>query len=266
MDATLVDEILHAVRAHPGIAAAAVTGSRARPRGADAFSDLDLLLVCSDLGAVRRLDHWLPRPAELLVWAFHLERHASALYAPLHKLDLTLMAAHEGPEQWLVESHEVVKGDLGFAQDLVRATATTHAERGAAEHRDAHLDNVLLLLATARGRAQRGEVLAAHTLLAMAVDMVLALLQRERPDPQADVLDLRRRLERRQPALATALHEVLFAEPALGVVRLAVQVGALFGDRLSPRQAQAALALRTPPPAMPAPPLSPASTAAGVFR
>lgn len=269
MDATLVNEILHAVREHPGIVAAAVTGSRARPRGADAFSDLDLLVVCTDLAAVRRLDHWLPRPERILVSAFHLERHASVLYEGLEKLDLTLIAAHEGPEQWLVESHEAVKGDLGFAQDLVRAAATTHAERNAAEHPDASVDNVLLLLATARGRAQRGEALAAHTLLAMAADMVLALLQRERPDPRADVLDPRRRLEQRQPALAATLHEVLFADPALGVVRLALQLPSLFGDGLSPRQAQAALALRTPPPLAADPSFNPppsAATAAGVFR
>jgi predicted nucleotidyltransferase len=272
MDTTLVDEVLHAVHAHPGIAAAAVTGSRARGRDADAFSDLDLLLVCTDLAAVRRLDHWLPRPERLLVWGFHLGRHASALYEGLHKLDLTLLAAHEGPEQWLVESHEAVKGDLGFAQDLVRAAAATHAERSAAEHPDASLDNVLLLLATARGRAQRGETLAAHTLLSMAVDMLLALLQRERPDPRADVLDPRRRLEMRQPALAAALHEVLFADPALGVVRLVLQVERLFGGVLNPRQAKAALALRTPPPWAGPPPDAPArapvpaATSQGVFR
>ena len=66
-------EIEDAIRRHPGVVAAAITGSRARG-DADGFSDLDVRVVASDVEAVAEVRSWLPRAERILLVAPHLRR------------------------------------------------------------------------------------------------------------------------------------------------------------------------------------------------
>lgn len=60
--------LLDAIRNHPAIEWAAITGSVAR-QGDDQYSDLDDLLVARDVMAVRNVRAWLPLELKVLICA-----------------------------------------------------------------------------------------------------------------------------------------------------------------------------------------------------
>ena len=60
--------VVEAIRDHPEIPQAAITGSQARHADIDQYSDLDLLLVARDVEAVRNVPGWFPRPESILIW------------------------------------------------------------------------------------------------------------------------------------------------------------------------------------------------------
>lgn len=234
---------------HPAIAAAALTGSHARQH-ADAYSDLDLLLIAEDVAAVRAVRRWVPEPERLLIAAFHRTHYATLLRDDFEKADLAIFSLAEPPSAWVVHDFQILKGGAAFADKLAAAAAHTRTERAAHHNPDASLDNVLLLLATAQRRRQRGELLSAHHLLAMAADLFLAYRHQHTSLPEeADWLDPRRRLEHTTPALAQRLHQALFAAPDAGIPTLAQILTDRYGSTLTEAQRRVvAHLLRATPP------------------
>lgn len=84
------------------------------------------------------------------------------------------------------------------------------------------MDNILLLLTSALFRTKRGEELSAHSYIAMAIDMLIALNTRSiKSFIELDLLDPRRRLEKLNPKFARKLHKCLFEKPSVGIKFLA---------------------------------------------
>lgn len=222
--------VLEAVRGHPEIEHAAITGSQARPGRADAYSDLDLLLIARDRDAVRDVRAWLPHPEDILICAFHLEHYCSILLRGFDKIDLAIFSIDEAPGRWVVHSYRVLKGGGDFSAQLSTAAAHVRDHQAVHLNPDLSIDNVLLLLTTALSRVRRGEELSAHAFVARAGDMVIALERRQQgPEAGADLLDPRRRLEQSRPQLATVMQESLFAPPGRGIVSLARYVAERYG-------------------------------------
>lgn len=88
------------------------------------------------------------------------------------------------------------------------------------------LENIGILLWSATQRAMRGEVLSANHFYEIAIDTFLTVVGwyvKEPPLP-IDLLDMRRRLEQRQPELAAALNALYFLpypERAIQFLKLA---------------------------------------------
>jgi predicted nucleotidyltransferase len=228
--------LVQAIKNHPEVAKAAITGSRARRAGTDRFSDLDVLLVVRDIRTVSDVRLWLPESEHILICAFHLSNYCTVLLDDFQKIDIAIFPADSPSSRWVVQDYEVIKGGEDFEAQLAEAATTTRQKTAAHLNPDVSIDNVLLLLVTASHRVGRGELLSAHSFIAMASDMVMALETRQHGvDAAADLLDSRRRLERLQPALANVIHECLFVPPGTGIVRLtrylATAHQALFDER-----------------------------------
>jgi hypothetical protein len=240
MEEKFRQEILDAVSAHPGIEAAAITGSQARGHRTDSLSDLDLLLVARDTAAVRDVPGWFPRSRGIWICEFHLEHYCTVLLESFEKVDLAIFPADADPALWVVQDYRRIKGDDIFELRLATAAATTERHHAAHRNRDASIDNILLLLATARLRVERGEDLSAHGLVGMAAAMLAALERRERGmEPGGDTVDPWRRLETARPELARVLQECLFAPPSEGILRMARHMAQTHEGCLNEGQAKA---------------------------
>jgi hypothetical protein len=214
--------LLRAIKDHPAVVKAAITGSLARRTDVDGFSDLDVLVVARDIGAISDVRAWLPGSAQVLVCAFHLSNYCTVLLNDLQKVDLAIFSVDDPPSRWVVHDYEILKDSEGFGEQLAEAAKTTRESAASHLNPDVSIDNVLLLLVTASHRNARGELLSAHGFLAMACDTMIALETRQRGvHASADLLDPRRRVERLRPALAATMHECLFALPGDGIARLA---------------------------------------------
>jgi len=216
--------ILDAIRVHPKIVNAAMTGSFARKRGNDEYSDLDLLIITRDLDEVRNVRSWLPQRDDVLISAFHFSHYCTVLLRGGDNIDLAIFSADEPPSRWVIHDYSVIKGQEGFEGELALAAKTTR-DRAAHHNPDCCMDNVLLLLVTAAKRVGRGEELSAHAFIGTASETIIALARRQHGvEADADLLDPRRRVEQIDPELAHALHACVFVPPQLGVERLAQYV------------------------------------------
>jgi predicted nucleotidyltransferase len=229
--------LLRAIQNHPAILRAAITGSQARNGAGDQFSDLDVLLVARDVGAVRQFSTWMPYGQNILICASHLSHYCTILMDDFKKLDLAIFGPDDPPSKWVVHDYVLVKGDTEFENQLARAAVDTRSTRAAHLNPDVCMDNVLLLLFTAFQRVNRAEQLSAHAFLAMAADMLVSV-ERKQGGVEADddVLDPRRRLERNQRDLAQALHESLFVAPDRGITRIAQYVATRHRESMPPGQ------------------------------
>ena len=213
--------LVQAIKDHPEVVNAAITGSWARRAGADRFSDLDVLLVVRDIRAVSDVRSWLPESEHVLICAFHLSNYCTVLLDDFQKIDIAIFPADGPSSQWVVHDYEIIKGSGDFEAQLTEAAKTTRQKNAAHLNPDVSIDNILLLLVTASHRVGRGELLSSHSFIAMASDMVMALeIRQHGVDAAADLLDPRRRLERLQPPLANLIHECLFVPPGAGIDRL----------------------------------------------
>lgn len=229
--------ILDAIRNHPAILRAAITGSHARQSGEDQHSDLDVLLVALDLDAVRQLRKWVPQDWNVLICAFHLMHYCTILLDDLEKFDFAIFSADDPPSSWVVHDYTVIKGDDEFEAQLAKAAADCRTSKATHLNRDVCMNNVLLLLITALSRVNRGELLSAHAFLAMTVDMLLSLERSQHQlEADADVLDPRRRLEKNQLEVARVFHESLFVPPDRGIKRLAEYLGLQHRQSMAERQ------------------------------
>jgi Streptomycin adenylyltransferase len=121
--------LIEAIRNHPEIQAAALTGSRALVGGGDEYSDVDLFLLARDLDVVRRVREWLPRPEKILLCDFHLQRYCSLLLEDFSRIDLAIHHISESPSSWVVRHHELIKGSIDYDAQLVAAEDETARAR-----------------------------------------------------------------------------------------------------------------------------------------
>ena len=244
------EALIQSIRAHPAIIKAALTGSLAR-RAADQFSDLDALLIASDMNGVSNVKAWLPRSIKPLICAFHLDHYCTVLTDDFQKFDLAIFTENDPPSLWVVHDYQIIKGGTDFESQLAQAAKTTRQERAVHLGADMRMDNVLLLLATALGRQRRGELLSAHAFLAMACDMVIALdTRRHGANGAADLLDPRRRLERLNPPLAATIQQCLFVPPGTGILQLARWLVGSQSGELTEGQLKVLDYVLEPPPAI----------------
>lgn len=216
------EALLLTIRNHPAIVEAAIVGSVAGRTYVDQFSDLDILLIADDIEAVSDVRRWLPASMRPLICATHLSRYCTVLFDDFQKLDAAIFAVEEDPTNWVVQQWQIVKGGDDFATKLCRAAQHTRERLAAHLNPDVSVDNVLLLIFGTLSRARRRELASAHSLLSMACDMLVALeSQRTGVGESADLLDVRRRLEQWNPALAGVIHGCLFDRPDAGAVHLA---------------------------------------------
>jgi len=149
-------------------------------------------------------------------------------------LDLAIYGVGEPATTWVLSGYAIIKGDERFAGDLNAAARESLTHRAVHAGSDVSVGNVVLLLATAAERAQRGEELSAHAFLSAACDMVAALERRRAGiEAGADLLDPRRRVELSRPSMAAALHGSLFCRPDEGVCRLAEYIARAFERSLT---------------------------------
>ncbi|MGA3066252.1 MAG: nucleotidyltransferase domain-containing protein [Tepidisphaeraceae bacterium] len=231
--------LIQAIADYPAIVKAAITGSHAR-RSVDRFSDLDVLLVTPDAMDVSDVRALLSGHVSSLICAFHLSHYCTVLTDDFQKIDLAIFTLNDSPSMWVVHDYQIIKGGPDFEAQLSHAAKATRDQRAVHLGPDISMDNILLLLVTASHRAYRGELLSAHAFLAMAYDMVTALDARQHgTDDAADLLDLRRRLERLNPALAAIGHRSLFAEPGTGASHLARSLLTSYRAELTENQIKA---------------------------
>lgn len=217
-----MQKVLDAIRRHPCIQRAAITGSLAREGGEDEYSDLDVLLITPDLAGVRDVRAWLPPEVDILISAFHLTNYCTVLLETFEKIDFAIFSTNDPPSRWVIHDFKLIKGDREFEIQLAMAAAESRERKAAHLNPDVSIDNILLLLATAVQRVYRGEELSAHAFVAMAGQMLASVERRERrAEPDADLLDPWRRIERTHSELAKILHESLFAPPERGINVLA---------------------------------------------
>lgn len=211
-----------------------MTGSRALAGGSDEYSDVDVFLLARNLEAVRRVREWLPRPERILLCDFHLQRYCSVLLEDWSRIDLAIHHVSESPSSWVVQHYRLIKGDIGDDARFVVAEDETVRARAVHLNADVSIDNLLMLLVTARRRSQRGEEGSAHAWLAAAWDMTIGLCRkRYGVGATTDLLDARRRVETEHPALAAALHRSLFGRPGEGVTLLVEYLLAMWDGELS---------------------------------
>jgi predicted nucleotidyltransferase len=155
--------LIQAIKDHPDVVNAAITGSRARRAGTDRFSDLDVLLVVRDIRTVSNVRLWLPESERILICAFHLSNYCTVLRDDFQKIDIAIFPADGPLSRWVVQDYEVIKGSEDFEAQLAEAAKTTSQKTAAHLNPDVSIDNVLLLLVTASHRVGRGELLNAHS-------------------------------------------------------------------------------------------------------
>ena len=229
--------LIDAIRKHPEIQAAALTGSRARAGGSDEYSDVDMFLVARNVEAVRRVREWLPSPEKILLCDFHQQRYCSVLLEDFSRIDLAIYDISESPSSWVIQHHQLIKGTIDNNAQFDAAENITTRSRAVHLNSDASIDNLLMLLVTARRRAQRGEESSAHAWLAAAWDMTVSLFRKcNGVGARTDLLDTRRRIESEHPALAAALQRSLFGRPEEGVSLLVEYLKTFLDGRLSDAQ------------------------------
>jgi hypothetical protein len=117
--------LIQAIKDHPDVVNAAITGSRPRRAGTDRFSDLDVLLVVRDIRTVSNVRLWLPESERILICAFHLSNYCTVLLDNFQKIDIAIFPADCPSSRWVVQDYEVIKGSEDFETQLAEAAKTT---------------------------------------------------------------------------------------------------------------------------------------------
>ena len=218
MNPSAYDEVTEALRsalaARPEVLGLILLGSTADRSLRDEWSDHDFWVIVEP-GAVASLDEdpsWLPRHDEILLSAgFGPGRH-SVLYRDGHTVEYAVFEPAEAPTG-KIERYRIAfdRGGTGALAEAIHRR--TLEEAVAANGRPDGLAHLCLVVWTATERHLRGEHLSARRYLdGFGVDRLLALIAAHAPGqgaPPGDLLDPRRRLERRRPDLASELRDLV---------------------------------------------------------
>src|ERR1043165_9215535 len=194
----------------PGVIGLVTLGSTADPTFRDEWSDHDFWVITT-AGAqeslVRDLS-WLPDYQNILFTVSHRPHGRTILFRNRHKVEFAVLDTSE-VSSGKIERYEVLIDRDRIAELIGNVHTETHRQ---ATLRPEALENLCVLLWSACELYARGEVLhARHYVDGLAINQLLNLIV-DSVDGRKDVLDPRRRLEMRLPALAAELLE-LYTKP-----------------------------------------------------
>lgn len=219
-----LDELTSTLEADPLVLGLVALGSTADAASRDRWSDHDFWVITAPGAQSRYLDtfSWLPRAGDILMTVSHGVSRRTVLYGNRHKAEYAVFDPEEAV-RGKIERYRVIidRRDVGGLAESIRLQ--TREERARALARPERLENLCMLLLTARERWERGERLSAQRYMQFSVDAVLELLVAhgglDRPHT-ADELDARRRVEQIGPELARELGRISLLAPAEAGVAL----------------------------------------------
>lgn len=193
----------------PSVIGLVTLGSTADPAFRDEWSDHDFWVI-TEPGAQDSLVadlSWLPDYENALFVVSHLPHGRTILFRNRHKVEFAVFDSSE-VNMGKIERYRVLIDRDRMAELIGTVHRETHRQ---AKLRPEALENFCVVLWSACELYARGELLHARQYVdGSAINQLLNILFSE--DERRDVLDPRRRIERRSPELAAELLE-LYAKP-----------------------------------------------------
>ncbi|HEU4756466.1 MAG TPA: hypothetical protein VFS72_07385, partial [Agromyces sp.] len=221
-------------------------GSTAERDRVDEWSDHDVAVITVDgrQDAYRPAGTWLPHPERIALEVHEHHGGVKVVYDDGHVVEYGVASLDE-LGGWAANAYDVVL-DRGGVADTMAAIAARPAPEGAPDL-EREIGLVLALVLIGVGRARRGEVLSANSLVRGAATTALlrAVAAGITPatDARLDSLDPARRFEQAHPAIAGRLDDALARDVeacARALVDLAVELFGT-GERGVPPRALAAV-------------------------
>lgn len=209
-----LERLRRSAEAAPDVIGLVGMGSTAEQQRVDQWSDHDFAWITRPGAEARYRDavDWLPDHEQLALTVIEHHGGGKAIYRDgrIIEYGITDLAGLAG---WSANAYLVLY-DAGGVAETMRGIAN----RPAPEHDQDGLRSIRLLLtqlAIGTGRARRGELLSAGSLIRdeAAVQLLRAVAARHGGDARLDSLDPRRRVESVHPALAAELAAAQALEP-----------------------------------------------------
>lgn len=201
---TYTEHLLDALSATPEVIGFVTLGTTAEPGFRDQWSDHDFWVITQSGKQEPLLNDlsWLPDAHEIVLKVRH-HKGWVVIYGNRHKVEFAVMDVKEALEG-KVQSYRILIDRDQIAE--LMESVQLHTLKQAQVRTDA-LENLCVLLWSACERYSRGELLSAHQYLhGFAVNQLLSWLSEIDDEVLGkDVLDPRRRLERRSAGVAEAL-------------------------------------------------------------
>jgi hypothetical protein len=224
-------------------------GSTAERDRVDEWSDHDVAVITLDgrQAAYRPARTWLPNPDHIALELHERHGGVKVVYDDGHVVEYGVASLDE-LGGWAANAYDVVLDRGGVAETMAAIAARTGPEGSCDPERDVGL--VLALVLIGVGRARRGEVLSANSLVrGAAVTALLGAVVAGIPPAMGarlDSLDPARRFESAYPAIARRVDEALARDVeacARALVGLLVELFGT-GERGVPPRALAAVRAR----------------------
>jgi hypothetical protein len=219
-----LNELVATLEADPVVVGLIALGSTADAASRDRWSDHDFWLITSPGSQSKYLEtfSWLPQADDILMTVSHGCSRRTVLYGNQHKAEYAVFDSTEAPGG-KIERFQVLIDRRGIGRLAESIRLETYKERDSALARPDLLENLCLLLLTARERWERGEHLSSQKYIQFSVDVFLDLLAAHdglNRSQVADKLDARRRLEQMEPELGEGLGRMVALSPAEAGVAL----------------------------------------------
>jgi len=195
-----------------------VVGSTADPRIRDFWSDHDFAVVLRDGDPFQFLDDvsWMPEAEKIIASGRHGGIYNVAVYNDGHKVEY-LVCNKAAAGSITVTKFLILLDRSGVSPRIEQARMLTSARQQAINEEACDPINLAIVVLTA---GQRGELVNATGLLAVAADMALKMLATTQSWELTDPLDPRRRLEHLRPDVAKELADILTRSPDDAAQRL----------------------------------------------
>ncbi|MFC5788424.1 hypothetical protein ACFPPE_01010 [Agromyces tardus] len=216
-------------------------GSTAERDRVDEWSDHDVAVITTDGGqdAVRPAHAWLPHPERIALEVHEHHGGVKVVYDDGHVVEYGVATLDE-LGGWAANAYDVVL-DRGGVAEAMAAIAARPVPEGAPD-REREIGLVLALVLIGVGRARRGEVLSANSLVrgAAVTALLRAVAAGIPPETGArlDSLDPARRFEQAYPAIAQRIDEALARDVetcARALVDLGVELFGMGAQGVPPR-------------------------------
>ena len=201
-------------------------GSTADSTLRDEWSDHDFWIITTPGSQDRIVNDlsWLPDYDDIAIVVCHGKHGRTALYRNQHQVEFAVFDIDEA-RTGKIERYQVLI-DRGQIAELIESVHQDTLEE--ARVKPDALENLCATLWSACERNGRGELLSARQYIdGFAVNKLLNLISGNQPDDERkDVLDPRRRLELRSPALAAevmSIRDLSVPDAALRILELAEQ-------------------------------------------